>query len=214
MSSMKVRPTGRWSCYCMDFLIPIRVGTSLSLGSPLGGIGAWRLTSRASLTVRGRLAAGITACLNWLIDASGAQRVHLVGNDFGAMVAWALAADSPERLVSLTTMSIAHPVATLKAMATSWQALASWYVLFFQLSRIPERYLLAKDGNVPRMSTFMQSKAHQPREAPTAMPTQWPSPECSPPPSTGIARSRCHPFSASARSLSPPRRIGCSIDCR
>ena len=47
-----------------------------------------------------------------LIDASGAQRVHLVGNDFGAMVAWALAADSPERLVSLTTMSMAHPVAT------------------------------------------------------------------------------------------------------
>lgn len=61
-----------------------------------------------------------------LIDASGAQRVHLVGNDFGAMVAWALAADSPERLVSLTTMSIAHPVATPKAMATSRQALASW----------------------------------------------------------------------------------------
>jgi len=100
-----------------------------------------------------------------LIDASGAQRVHLVAYDWGATVAWAFAAESPERLASLTTMSIAHPVATLKSMATSRQALASWYILFFQLPRIPERYLLAMDGNVPRLSTFMQSKAKQPREA-------------------------------------------------
>jgi len=36
-----------------------------------------------------------------LIDASGAQRVHLAGDDWGATVAWAVAAEIPERLASL-----------------------------------------------------------------------------------------------------------------
>jgi pimeloyl-ACP methyl ester carboxylesterase len=73
-----------------------------------------------------------------LIDASGAQRVQLVGYDWGATVAWAVADEIPERLASLTTMSTPHPAATLKAMATSRQFLASWYIPFFQLPGVPE----------------------------------------------------------------------------
>ena len=100
-----------------------------------------------------------------LIDASGAQRVHLVGHDWGATVAWAVAAEIPERLGSLTTMSVPHPAAFLKAMATSRQALASWYIYFFQLPRIPERYFLDREGNASRLSKFLQSMAKQPAEA-------------------------------------------------
>jgi pimeloyl-ACP methyl ester carboxylesterase len=100
-----------------------------------------------------------------LIDASGAQRVHLVGHDWGATVAWAVAAEIPERLGSLTTMSVGHPAAFLKAMATSRQALASWYIYFFQLPRIPERYFLDREGNASRLSKFLQSMAKQPAEA-------------------------------------------------
>jgi pimeloyl-ACP methyl ester carboxylesterase len=100
-----------------------------------------------------------------LIDASGAQRVHLVGYDWGATFAWAAADEIPERLASLTTMSVPHPAAFLKALATSRQALASWYIGFFQLPRIPERYFLGREGNGSRMSKFMQSKAKQPAEA-------------------------------------------------
>src|ERR1700760_1691784 len=36
-----------------------------------------------------------------LIDASGGQRAHLVGFDWGARLAWAVAAAVPERLISL-----------------------------------------------------------------------------------------------------------------
>jgi len=100
-----------------------------------------------------------------LIDASGAQRVHLVGHDWGGGVAWAFAAEIPERLASLTAMSAPHPAAMLKAMATSRQALAFWYMYFFQLPRIPERYFLGREGDASRMSKFMQSKAKQPAEA-------------------------------------------------
>ncbi|OBA96384.1 alpha/beta hydrolase [Mycobacteriaceae bacterium 1482268.1] len=77
-----------------------------------------------------------------LIDASGAQRVHLVGHDWGAAVAWYVAQECPDRLTTLTALSVPHPAAFLKAIATSRQALASWYMLFFQLPWIPERLLL------------------------------------------------------------------------
>ena len=45
-----------------------------------------------------------------LIDASGAQRVHLVGHDWGAAVAWNVADRMPDRLASLSPISVPHPV--------------------------------------------------------------------------------------------------------
>jgi pimeloyl-ACP methyl ester carboxylesterase len=103
-----------------------------------------------------------------LIDATGAQRVHLVGYDFGSTVAWAFAAEMPERLASLVTMSVPHPAAALKALATSRQAFASWYMYFFQLPLIPERVLLRRRGTETVMSKMLQSgkqtpEARQPR---------------------------------------------------
>lgn len=81
-----------------------------------------------------------------LIDASGASRVHLVGHDWGATVAWYVAQRHPDRLASLTTMSVPHPGAFLASMVRSRQGLASWYIYFFQLPRIPERYFLSRRG--------------------------------------------------------------------
>jgi pimeloyl-ACP methyl ester carboxylesterase len=77
-----------------------------------------------------------------LIDVSGADRVHLVGHDWGAAVAWYVAQRAPERLHTLTALSVPHPAAFVKAVATSRQALSSWYMLFFQLPWLPERLLL------------------------------------------------------------------------
>ncbi|MGQ0466168.1 MAG: alpha/beta fold hydrolase [Sporichthyaceae bacterium] len=78
-----------------------------------------------------------------VIDAYGG-RAHVVGHDWGAMVAWATATDHPERVASLTTVSVPHPRAFLKALGTSRQCLASWYILFFQLPWLPERALRSK----------------------------------------------------------------------
>ncbi len=47
--------------------------------------------------------------LGALIDASGAQQVHLVGHDWGAAVAWAAAAEMPERLKTVSPISVPHP---------------------------------------------------------------------------------------------------------
>jgi pimeloyl-ACP methyl ester carboxylesterase len=66
-----------------------------------------------------------------LIDASGAHRVHLVGHDWGAAVTWHVAQQFPDRLLTLTSMSVPHPGAFRKALVTTRQALASWYFYFF-----------------------------------------------------------------------------------
>src|SRR5271156_3448185 len=84
--------------------------------------------------------------LGALIDASGARQVHLVGHDWGAAVAWAAAAEMPERLATVSPISVPHPAAFMKSLATSRQGLASWYMYFFQLPRIPEWLLTRRNG--------------------------------------------------------------------
>ncbi|ORV41051.1 alpha/beta hydrolase [Mycolicibacter engbaekii] len=81
-----------------------------------------------------------------LIDASGAQRVHLVGHDWGAGVAWGVAAELPERLATVSPVSVPHPAAFLKSFVTSSQGLASWYMGFFQLPWLPEWLLTRRQG--------------------------------------------------------------------
>lgn len=83
-----------------------------------------------------------------LVEASGAERVHLVGHDWGAAAAWAFAARHPERLASLTAVSVPHPAAFLRALPRSRQLLMSWYMAFFQLPVVPERLLTAGGGRL------------------------------------------------------------------
>jgi pimeloyl-ACP methyl ester carboxylesterase len=85
--------------------------------------------------------------LGALIDASGAEQVHLVGHDWGAAVAWAAAAEMPERLKTVSPVSVPHPAAFIKSFATSRQGLASWYMYLFQLPRIPEWTMLRRNGS-------------------------------------------------------------------
>ncbi len=73
-----------------------------------------------------------------LLDAAGVERAHVVGHDWGAAAAWAVAAAHPERLLSLTAVSVPHPSAMIKAITSSTQLLKSWYMLFFQLPWLPE----------------------------------------------------------------------------
>jgi pimeloyl-ACP methyl ester carboxylesterase len=78
------------------------------------------------------------ALLDAVAVSGGAQRVHLVGHDWGGAVAWATATRFPERLSGLTVLSTPHPAAVLPAMLRSDQALRSWYMAFFQLPLLPE----------------------------------------------------------------------------
>ncbi|GAA1482281.1 alpha/beta fold hydrolase [Gordonia sinesedis] len=77
-----------------------------------------------------------------LADAIDAPTFHLVGHDWGAAVAWMVAANHPDRVATLTTVSVPHPAAFLRAMPRG-QLLHSWYILFFQLPWLPERAVTA-----------------------------------------------------------------------
>jgi pimeloyl-ACP methyl ester carboxylesterase len=81
-----------------------------------------------------------------LLDAADLASAHVVGHDWGGAVAWALGAWHPERVRTLTVLSVPHPGAMTKALVTSDQALRSTYMAVFQVPALPERALLAAGG--------------------------------------------------------------------
>jgi pimeloyl-ACP methyl ester carboxylesterase len=79
----------------------------------------------------------LVADVGALIDTAG-RDVHVVGHDWGAAVAWPLAASHPA-VRSLTSVSVPHPAAYLLSTLSPAQAVRSWYIGFFQLPFLPER---------------------------------------------------------------------------
>jgi pimeloyl-ACP methyl ester carboxylesterase len=78
-----------------------------------------------------------------VLDHLSIPRVHLVGHDWGAAISWMTAALVPDRVASLTALSVGHPTAFRTA---GWgQREKSWYMLLFQFPGIAERWLSA-DG--------------------------------------------------------------------
>jgi pimeloyl-ACP methyl ester carboxylesterase len=67
-----------------------------------------------------------------MADTLGADRFHLVGHDYGAVVGWQVAARHGARLVTYTTLSVGHPVAYLEAYATGDQEERSQYFHWFR----------------------------------------------------------------------------------
>jgi len=74
-----------------------------------------------------------------IADAFGAERFHLVGHDWGAVIGWWVAAHNPDRLGRVVLMDGPHPdVWATQAFKHPTQALRSTYVAFFQLPWLPE----------------------------------------------------------------------------
>jgi epoxide hydrolase 4 len=73
-------------------------------------------------------------------------RVHVVGHDWGGLLAWRLAALHPELVDKLVVMNAAHPMAYRRELRRNpLQWLRSYYVLLFQLPWLPERLISAND---------------------------------------------------------------------
>ncbi len=68
-----------------------------------------------------------------LADAIGAERFHIVGHDWGAIVAWAVAVAAEERVISASPVSVPHPDAFARVLddPTSCQPEASAYFDLF-----------------------------------------------------------------------------------
>ncbi|HEU5034290.1 MAG TPA: alpha/beta fold hydrolase [Mycobacteriales bacterium] len=74
-----------------------------------------------------------------VLDAVGAERARVVGHDWGAALAWGLAAFVPDRVDRLAVLSVGHPTAF--ANAGYEQRMRSWYMLLFQFEGIAEQWL-------------------------------------------------------------------------
>jgi pimeloyl-ACP methyl ester carboxylesterase len=73
-----------------------------------------------------------------ILAAEGIDRAHIVGHDWGAALAWALASLAPGSVDHLAVLSVGHP-STLRR--TLEQRQKSWYMLLFQFPGVAERWL-------------------------------------------------------------------------
>ncbi|MGW5073735.1 alpha/beta fold hydrolase [Rhodococcus sp. NPDC004095] len=82
-----------------------------------------------------------------LLDHFGLPSAHLVGHDWGAAVAWWTAAHRPDRVRSLTAVSVPHPAAFGWALREDAdQQARSQYIRVFRHGDSAERALLADDA--------------------------------------------------------------------
>lgn len=72
-----------------------------------------------------------------LVRHFGRSEAIIAGHDWGAAVAWETARRFPAQVSKLVALQV-PPVAAWRANMTLKQALMSWYMLFFQLPRVPE----------------------------------------------------------------------------
>lgn len=81
----------------------------------------------------------LAADVKAVADVLGFDQFHLVGHDWGAGVAWKLAADRPGQVLSLSTLSIPHIGAFMDAVVNnSEQAARTSYFDFFRTPLVPE----------------------------------------------------------------------------
>lgn len=81
-----------------------------------------------------------------VVDSLGLAQVHVLGHDWGASVAWWLAAHHPDRVASLTAVSIPHLAAFSDAIESDpdQQARSAYFELFRQEGKAED--VLLEDG--------------------------------------------------------------------
>jgi pimeloyl-ACP methyl ester carboxylesterase len=108
-----------------------------------------------------------------LLDHFGAKQAAIVGHDWGAGVAWAIAQKYPERVSRLAVLQVPLQAAW-RANLTLKQFMRSWYMFFFQIPRLPE-WLIARQNfraiertfqeKVGRKNSFTQQDLERYKEA-------------------------------------------------
>jgi pimeloyl-ACP methyl ester carboxylesterase len=82
-----------------------------------------------------------------MIRALGASDAHVVGHDWGGLLAWAVATLHPSTVRTLSVVDMPHPLRMRAALLRDpAQLRASSYIGYFQLPKAPEAKLLRDDG--------------------------------------------------------------------
>ncbi len=83
----------------------------------------------------------IVADVGAILDRLDLETAHVVGHDWGAAVAWLAAMLYPDRVRTLTAISVPHPLAA----PTVRQYEMAWYQLFFQFTDVAEATIQYED---------------------------------------------------------------------
>ncbi|MDH6249416.1 pimeloyl-ACP methyl ester carboxylesterase [Polynucleobacter sphagniphilus] len=84
----------------------------------------------------------IAAFINGL---SGGELVYLVGQDWGAIIAYALLAAYPELITRAVVMAVPHPGQVTESLVNPKHIHRSFHWWFFQLADLPEKAILANN---------------------------------------------------------------------
>ncbi|OMC36756.1 hypothetical protein A5740_00355 [Mycobacterium sp. GA-1841] len=96
--------------------------------------------------------AAIIADILELLSALDTGSVHLVGHDWGASIAWAIAAKFPQWVDTLTVLSVGHPRAFF--LAGDRQRALAWYILLVLHVGVAEKMLPQRDWEWYRSWAF------------------------------------------------------------
>jgi len=81
----------------------------------------------------------IIAMIEGLLSASGENKCHLIGHDWGALISYMIATERPDLLSSLVALSIPYNVSLQRVILRCPRyALNSWYISFFQLKGLAD----------------------------------------------------------------------------
>ncbi len=89
---------------------------------------------------RGTLARDVAELIRAL---NGGEPAHLVGQDWGAGIAYSVVAAFPELIRRAVVMAVPHPTATAKSRLDAKHVHRSFHWWFFQLPDLPEKALAA-----------------------------------------------------------------------
>jgi pimeloyl-ACP methyl ester carboxylesterase len=85
-----------------------------------------------------------------VLDALGVRQAHVIGHDWGAQVAWLLADQHPDRVSTLTAISVPHPRGLGVALRNQPSQKVRFAYMGVFRSRVAERLLLAANATALR----------------------------------------------------------------
>jgi pimeloyl-ACP methyl ester carboxylesterase len=148
--------TGRSSCCCTAFPSTGTRGAIRSRRSRRRASTWSRPTCAATTSRTSRAASGAIASRSWprtwsrWSGISASAQAHVVGHDWGGLVAWWTALLHPDVVSRLAILNAPHPAIAWRGLFRAGQLRRSRYVFWFQLAGLAERRFAADDFAVLR----------------------------------------------------------------
>ena len=143
--------------YSWRYQIPALAGAGFRVIAP--DLRGYNLSDKPSGVASYRTEA-VVEDLAGLIRTCGAERVAVIGHDWGGGVAWLFAMRHPELVRRLAILNAPHPAVFRRALRHPRQLLRSWYMFFFQIPWLPEALLRA--GNYASLRRTLRTDPLRP----------------------------------------------------